>query len=350
MHQATSTSPITAGPRSPSTRRVSSCRALPRRAAPTVSRSRPPIQRHRFNQVYSLTVQGGLPGPHSQLGDCRQRPGRPVLDRPLIGRHRGQLQHLSRSQRQRSRHRHGVEQFDHKLHGQRRNATTYGYAAPANGTTYPSQVYAVNASGSTASNELSATPIVSLAITSPAVASPWTAGSAYAPVTFTASNGTPPYTFSLSPQLPSSSGFKIGTSSNNGTFSATNPVAGTYSNFYVTVTDNTGATANTSNYTLIVNPAATLTASPLPNASVSTVYSQTISVTSGGNRPSRWRWRQAALCRRACHSAVRLSCRPPLSAAGSVHPMPWHLTQQATFMSATKTQTRSRGFRQQARW
>ena len=104
-------------------------------------------------------------------------------------------------------------------------------------------------------------------------------------MTFTASNGTPPYTFSLSPQLPSSSGFKIGTSSNNGTFSATNPVAGTYSNFYVTVTDNTGATANTSNYTLIVNPAATLTASPLPNASVSTVYSQTISVTSGGTGP-----------------------------------------------------------------
>ena len=64
---------------------------------------------------------GRLAGrPHSQLGDCRQRPGRPVLDRPLIGRHRGQLQHLSRSQRQRSRHRHGVEQFDHKLHGQRR--------------------------------------------------------------------------------------------------------------------------------------------------------------------------------------------------------------------------------------
>ena len=101
-------------------------------------------------------------------------------------------------------------------------------------------------------------------------------------MTFTASNGTPPYTFSLSPQLPSSSGSRSALPAITAPFRATNPVAGTYSNFYVTVTDNTGATANTSNYTLIVNPAATLTASPLPNASVSTVYSQTIWVTTGG--------------------------------------------------------------------
>jgi hypothetical protein len=100
--------------------------------------------------------------------------------------------------------------------------------------------------------------------------------------TFAASGGTSPYTWTISSgTLPAGL-----TLSSTGVLSGTPTTAGA-STFTILVTDNIGGTAS-HNFTLTINAVlAITTTSPLPAGDVSSVYSQTFTV-SGGTSPFTW--------------------------------------------------------------
>jgi Putative Ig domain len=103
--------------------------------------------------------------------------------------------------------------------------------------------------------------------------------------TLTATNGTTPYSWSISAgSLPSWANL----SATTGAITGTPTAAGTF-NFTIKVTDSaspTNATA-TQPLSIIINPALTITTSSLPNGTVGIAYSQTAAVT-GGTTPYTW--------------------------------------------------------------
>jgi hypothetical protein len=107
-----------------------------------------------------------------------------------------------------------------------------------------------------------------------------TMGSPYL-VTLNASGGTKPYAWTLaSGALPGNLSL-----SGTGTISGTPAAAGTF-NFSVTVTDAVNATA-TKAFSITVNAVTITTASPLPNGTVGTAYSQTFGAI-GGTQSYTW--------------------------------------------------------------
>ena len=116
---------------------------------------------------------------------------------------------------------------------------------------------------------------------SPSTLSNGTVSTAYSQ-TITASGGTGPYVFTSSGTLPT--GLSL---SSGGVLSGTPTTAGTFT-FTVIATDQAGAGCTGSrSYTVIITagcPLITLSPSTLPNGTVSTAYSQTITA-SGGTSP-----------------------------------------------------------------
>ncbi|HLJ47001.1 MAG TPA: putative Ig domain-containing protein [Bryobacteraceae bacterium] len=99
-------------------------------------------------------------------------------------------------------------------------------------------------------------------------------GTAYAGFTFTATSGTPPFTWSASGSLPP--GLTLGA---DGTLSGTPSQSGTF-NFTVQVQDRNGATASVA-VTIVVAVPPVLNTTTLPSGTVGTAYSQTLSASSG---------------------------------------------------------------------
>lgn len=122
-----------------------------------------------------------------------------------------------------------------------------------------------------------------LTISSPSSLPNGVQGSAYGPVTVTATGGTPPYTWSAT-------GLPTGVSINpsTGEISGNPSVNGTFSPVTVTVTDSTAATDDQT-YSIDIAPTGGLIilTSSLANGTVGTGYSQTINAT-GGTGPYTW--------------------------------------------------------------
>ncbi|HKW99900.1 MAG TPA: putative Ig domain-containing protein [Bryobacteraceae bacterium] len=101
---------------------------------------------------------------------------------------------------------------------------------------------------------------------------------------FTASSGTPPYTWSTSGTLPA--GTSLSTTSPTTATLSGSAASGTY-NFAIKVTDSAGGSA-TQAYTVTINPAlAITTTSPLPQGEVGAAYSQQLNA-SGGSGSNNW--------------------------------------------------------------
>jgi hypothetical protein len=96
-----------------------------------------------------------------------------------------------------------------------------------------------------------------------------TVGTAYTATTLAATGGTPPYTWSFSGALPTGL-----TLSAAGSLTGTPTAAGTF-NFTIQVVDAAKATA-TQSFTITITAALTITTATLPNGTVGTPYSQTL--------------------------------------------------------------------------
>ncbi|MBH8567410.1 putative Ig domain-containing protein [Microvirga sp. STS02] len=148
------------------------------------------------------------------------------------------------------------------------------------GTTYYVRAYATNSVGTSYGAVVSFT--TSAIVVAPATLPAGTAGAAYSQ-TITASGGTAPYTYAITAgALPAGL-----TLSSAGVLSGTPTAAGTF-NFTVRATDasaSPGPYSGTQAYTLTI-AAPTIAVSPaaLPNGTVGTAYSQTITA-SGGTAP-----------------------------------------------------------------
>ena len=128
---------------------------------------------------------------------------------------------------------------------------------------------------------LPATPSFAAVTVNPPALVNGQAGVIYPAETFTASNGTAPYTFALtSGSLPSGM-----TLSSAGTLSGTPTAAGAF-NFSVQATDATSATSAPFNAVLTINPPSlSLTPTSLSDGSPGTSYGPVTFHASGGNSP-----------------------------------------------------------------
>ena len=151
---------------------------------------------------------------------------------------------------------------------------------PTTAGTYPFHLTGTDSAGLTAGWDYSITIVAPAISISPATLRPGTVSVQYS-VTFTASGGTPPYTFSLpngsilvfSPAQLSSSGTLLFT-----------PLAPGVSSFTIQVTDSTG-TKSSRDYQLTIG-AATLSITPaqLPSGTIRQTYAATLTA-SGGTAP-----------------------------------------------------------------
>lgn len=138
----------------------------------------------------------------------------------------------------------------------------------------------VSTTGATGAGACAASSGTTTLTLSPATVPNGTVGTAYTSTTITATGGTGPYTFAVSAgTLPAGLALSSG-----GVLSGNPTTAATYS-FTVTATDSAGNTG-TRSYSAVISPANNLTLSPatLPNGTLSTAYSQTITA-SGGTAP-----------------------------------------------------------------
>lgn len=117
-----------------------------------------------------------------------------------------------------------------------------------------------------------------LAIT-PTTLNPSAVGSAYGPVTVTASGGWSPYTWNAS-SLPAGLSFDSVTNTISGT-----PRAGSQGTYSIKVSDNYQPVPHTQSVSLTIYPALALTTSTLATATVGKPYTQVIAAT-GGAEPS----------------------------------------------------------------
>ena len=134
----------------------------------------------------------------------------------------------------------------------------------------------------TATANLSLTVRAPLTITTSALAA-GAVSTAYT-ASLAAANGTPPFTWSVTSGMPA--GLSINPST--GVISGTPSASGT-STLAVRVTDATAPTAqvSTRNLSLTIAPALTITTATLPDGTVGTAYSTTLSA-GGGNQPYSW--------------------------------------------------------------
>lgn len=117
-----------------------------------------------------------------------------------------------------------------------------------------------------------------LAIT-PTTLNPSAVGSAYGPVTLSASGGWSPYAWNAS-SLPDGLSFDSATNTISGT-----PAAGSQGTYTITASDNYQPVPHTQSVSLTVYPALALTTSTLATATVGKPYTQAIAAT-GGAEPS----------------------------------------------------------------
>ena len=185
------------------------------------------------------------------------------------------------------------------------------------------------ADGTQTRNWLTIVPCASLISILPATLPIGIAGQPYGPVTFTASGGTAPYTFTLTGKLPVDVQFA------NGVLSGV-PNLQSNGSYPVTVqARDAGGNAGSALYTLIVNPGRMFLTTPtLPPGGVSQFYSQQIGI-SGGLPPYRFALSNGVL-------PTGLS----LSTSGLVSGFPI----QAGPFSFTVTVTDSQGKAESLRW
>ncbi|MGB7723654.1 MAG: putative Ig domain-containing protein [Bryobacteraceae bacterium] len=143
---------------------------------------------------------------------------------------------------------------------------------PAASGSFPVTVQATDSAKATATKSFTIT-VTALTITTATLPN-GTVGTSYTATTLAATGGTPPYTWSAS-GLPS--GLSI---SSAGVISGTPAVAGSFS-VTLKVTDSAQATA-TQTFTITVAAALTITTATLPNATVGTPYSQTLTASGSG--------------------------------------------------------------------
>ena len=149
---------------------------------------------------------------------------------------------------------------------------------PAASGSFPVTVQATDSAKATATKSFTIT-VTALTITTATLPS-GTVGTSYTATTLAATGGTPPYTWSAS-GLPSSLSI-----SSAGVISGTPAVAGSFS-VTLKVTDSAQATA-TQTFTITVTAALTITtATTLPNGTVGTPYSQTLTA-AGGSGALTW--------------------------------------------------------------
>jgi uncharacterized repeat protein (TIGR03803 family) len=129
----------------------------------------------------------------------------------------------------------------------------------------------------TASKSYTVTINSPVTITTTTLTTPWTANLAGYSQTITATNGTPPYTFSKSAgTIPTG----LALNSSTGVLSGKPTAAGTFT-FTIAATDIAGSTG-TQSYTVVIHPAVTITTTSLSPWTVNIAgYSQTISATGG---------------------------------------------------------------------
>ena len=139
-------------------------------------------------------------------------------------------------------------------------------------------IQATDAAGATASGTYTI-PIAGLGITTTTLPA-GTVSKSYAQ-TIAVSGGTSPITFAVTAgNLPTGVNLNTTTGAITGTPTSS---SGSPFSFTITATDFTSATASQS-YTVVINPAPTITTTTLPNWTVNQAYSQTITV-SGGTSP-----------------------------------------------------------------
>ena len=155
----------------------------------------------------------------------------------------------------------------------------------ATGTFNPT-ITLTDASGATATRNLSFKINAVPTITGPASLPNWTVGQPYPNQTMTSANGTAPYTWAAS-GLPTGLVINAGA----GVISGTPTSAGTFS-ASVTITDKAGASA-TQNYTVTINPAPGIATASLPNAEVGKAYNFTVQPTASGTPPFTWTLRNS---------------------------------------------------------
>ena len=143
---------------------------------------------------------------------------------------------------------------------------------PAASGSFPVTVQATDSAKATATKSFTIT-VTALTITTATLPN-GTVGTSYTATTLAATGGTPPYTWSAS-GLPS--GLSI---SSAGVISGIPAVAGSFS-VTLKVTDSAQATA-TQTFTITVAAALTITTAALPNATVGTPYSQTLTASGSG--------------------------------------------------------------------
>jgi uncharacterized protein (TIGR03437 family) len=152
---------------------------------------------------------------------------------------------------------------------------------PTTAATYPFHLTGTDSGGLTSGWDYSIAIVAPAISISPATLAPGTVSVPYT-VTFTATGGTPPYTFALFNEA-SSIGVSTLALSSNGAFQYNSVVAG-YANFQIQATDSTGA-KGARDYQLTI-AAATISVTPvqLPTGTIHQPYAATLSA-SGGTAP-----------------------------------------------------------------
>ncbi len=156
------------------------------------------------------------------------------------------------------------------------NTTTGAISGtPTTAGAFTFTITATDAADSTGSRAYSGTTGGVVLTVNPATLSNGTVGTAYSQ-TVTATGGNGSYTFSVSAgSLPAGLALNTATGAITGT-----PTTAASSNFTVTAIDGLGVTGSRA-YTVTTNPAITVNPATLPNGTVGTAYSQTVSATGG---------------------------------------------------------------------
>jgi hypothetical protein len=142
-------------------------------------------------------------------------------------------------------------------------------------------VKVTDANAKVALKTLSITVFSPLSITTTGL-KPWTKDNAGYSETITATGGKTPYAWSVSEgSLPNG----LSLNANTGVLSGTPNLAGSYA-FKIKAADANGATASQS-FTVVINPAMTITTASLSTVTVGSAYNQQVSVT-GGTSPLTW--------------------------------------------------------------
>ena len=165
----------------------------------------------------------------------------------------------------------------HTIFGYSSATQTFSYASAGS---YTVTVTVADGHGNSVTSSVSVTITAGPSITTVSPLPVGAVGAAYSQ-TFTASGGTPPYTWSA-PFAAPPAGLTLSAA---GVLSGTPTSAGT-TNFTVRLTDAVGAVVN-KGFAVTINSAPSITTASLPNGTAGTAYSQTLAGT-GGTIPYTW--------------------------------------------------------------